>query len=72
MMIKITDKTTLEKILSVKGSHAVLEKFQTPCLHCPMAVYEMGQLTIGDIAKTYGIDLKKLLHELNEKAGAKK
>jgi len=71
-MTKITSKTALDKILRVKGADAILEKFQTPCLHCPMAVHEMGQLTIGDIAKTYGIDLRKLLKELNEKAGAEK
>ena len=71
MMTKITEKTTLEKVLSVKGASGILEKFQTPCLHCPMAAHEMGQLSIGDIARTYGIDLKKLLGELNDKAGKK-
>ena len=71
-MTKVTEKTVLEKVLKIKGADEVLEKFQTPCLHCPMAAYEMAQLTIGDITRTYGIDLKGLLKELNEKAGKKK
>ena len=31
-----------------------------------MAVYEMGMLKIGEVARMYGIDLKGLLEELNK------
>ncbi len=71
-MAKITKDTTLADVLKKPGAGTVLEKHNTPCLHCPMAAYEMGMLKIGDVAKTYGIDLKALLKELNEEAKAKK
>ena len=66
-MAKITKDTRLAEIMKKPGAAAVLEKHNTPCLHCPMAAYEMGMLKIGDVAKSYGIDLKSLLHDLNEK-----
>ena len=66
-MAKVTKDTKLAEILKRPGAAAVLEKHNTPCLHCPMAAYEMGTLKIGAVAKTYGIDLKGLLDELNEK-----
>jgi len=71
-MSKITKDTKLAEILHKPGADKILEKHNTPCLHCPMAAYEMGVLKIGEIAKAYGIDLKTLLHELNKKAKAKK
>jgi len=71
-MADITKDTKLSEILKKPGAAAILEKFNTPCMHCPMAAYEMGSLRIGDIAKNYGIDLKALLQELNAKAKAKK
>jgi hypothetical protein len=70
-MAKVTKDTKLAEILKRPGASAVLEKHNTPCLHCPMAAYEMGTLKIGDIAKTYGIDLKGLLDDLNEKKAKK-
>ncbi len=69
--MKVTKDTTLEKVLGLKGAAEILQKFNTPCLHCPMAAFEMGKLTIGEIAGTYGIDLKGLLAELNRKAEGK-
>jgi hypothetical protein len=71
-MTKITKDTKLAEILKKPGAAAILEKHNTPCLHCPMAAYEMGSLTIGRIAKTYGINLKTMLLELNKKAEKKK
>lgn len=70
-MAKVTKDTKLGEILKRPGAAAVLEKHNTPCLHCPMAAYEMGTLSIGDVAKTYGIDLKALLDELNEEKAKK-
>ena len=71
-MGKVTKDTKLAEILRTPGADKILEKHNTPCLHCPMAAYEMGTLKIGEIAKTYGINLKALLDELNENAEGKK
>lgn len=68
MVKKITKDTTLEKILELTGADAVLAKYKVPCLTCPMAQYEMQSLTIGDVCKMYGLDLPKLLVELNKLA----
>jgi hypothetical protein len=68
--VKITRDTTLAEVLKMPGAGKILEKHKTPCLHCPMAAYEMGMLKIGEIAKAYGIDLGKLLKDLNGKAKA--
>ncbi len=63
---KITEKTTLQEALKVKGAEEVLSKFKLPCLHCPMAAYELHALQIGEVCNRYGIDSKKLLEELNK------
>ena len=63
----ITEKTTLADILALAGAEVILSKYKVPCLTCPMAQYEMQSLTLGDICKMYGIDLKKLLADLNKK-----
>ncbi len=71
-MAKVTGKTTLGDALKIKGADKILEDFNTPCMHCPMAQYEMNQLTLGDICKTYELDLKSIVSELNKKAEGKK
>ena len=58
---KITKDITLENLLKIKGTEKVLEKFNFPCLSCPMAQYETGVLKLGDVCKNYGIDLEKIL-----------
>lgn len=63
---KITEDTTLAEILERPKASKILEKYNLPCLHCPMAAYEMGMLKIGEVARMYGIDLKNLLKELNK------
>ncbi|MCX6789790.1 MAG: hypothetical protein NTZ42_04255 [Candidatus Gribaldobacteria bacterium] len=68
MTKKITKDTTLENILELAGADAVLAKYKVPCLTCPMAQYEMQSLTIGDVCKMYGLELAKLLVELNKLA----
>ena len=62
---KISRNTKLEEALKIKGIEKVLEKYNFPCLHCPMAKYEMGFLSIGDVCSGYGLDEKKLLEEIN-------
>ncbi|MBL7155085.1 MAG: DUF1858 domain-containing protein [Candidatus Portnoybacteria bacterium] len=69
---KITSETTLEKILKYSQAEKILVKYKLPCLGCPMAVYEMGILKVGQVAKMYNIDLKNLLKELNAVIGSKK
>ncbi|MCK4714277.1 MAG: disulfide oxidoreductase [Candidatus Aenigmarchaeota archaeon] len=71
-MAKITKDSTLKQALNVPGAEKILEHFNTPCIHCPMAAMEMNKLKLGEIAAMYGLDLDGLLRELNQKAGAKK
>jgi len=63
--MKITKDTTLAKVLDIKGAEKILSEFQMPCLGCAMAQMEMDSLKLGDICSMYGINLKKLLEELN-------
>lgn len=65
-MKEITKNTTLSQILTHPKASAILSKYNLPCLHCPMASYEMSMLKIGEVAKMYGIDVESLLRELNE------
>ena len=66
MADKYTEDTRLEEVLKTPETSAVISKYQIPCLHCAMAAYEAKILTLGQIAKTYGIDLDGVLKELNE------
>lgn len=68
-MAMITKNTTLSEVLKHPGADRILERYKIPCLHCPMAIYETERLRMGDITKTYGIDLMGLLQELNRAAG---
>lgn len=63
--MKITKKTTLLKIIKQPGTEKILAKHKVPCLTCPMAKFEMENLTIGQVCQMYGIDSEKLLKELN-------
>ena len=64
--MKITKGTTLAKVLEINGAEKVLSRFQIPCLGCPMAQMEMDSLKLGNICNMYGIDIDKMLKELNE------
>lgn len=63
--MKITKNTTLAKVLEIKGAEKILLKYEMPCLHCAMAQMEMASLKLGDICSMYGINLDKMLKELN-------
>jgi len=63
----IDENTTLEKILKMPEAEEVLAKYRLPCLTCPWAAYEIKMLKIGRVAKTYDLDLGRLLKELNKK-----
>ena len=62
---KISGETTLRKILDKKGGEKVLHKNGVPCMSCPMASFEIDKLKIGEVCKSYGLNLKKILQELN-------
>ena len=65
-MKKITKDTTLSELLGDSEAERVLVKYRLPCLTCPFAKSEMEHLKIGEICKMYGINLEKLLKDLNE------
>ena len=67
-MTEITKDTTLAEILELAKAKKILAKYNLPCLGCPFAKLEMDNLKIGQVCKTYDINLKDLLNELNEKA----
>lgn len=64
--MKITSKATLKKILEKDKAASVLMKNGVPCLSCPMAAMEIDKLKIGEVCKMYGLNLKKILGELNK------
>jgi len=64
--MKITNKTTLAKIVEKKGGAEVLMKNNVPCLGCPMAAMEIDKLKIGEVCKNYGLNLEKILEDLNK------
>ena len=64
-MKKITKISTLEKIIEKRGAAKILAKNGVPCLSCPMAQFEIDKLKIGDVCKMYGLNLKKIIKELN-------
>ena len=63
---KITETMTLQEIYQYPKAKAILEKYNLPCLHCPMAQYELGELKLGAVAHKYGLDIDKLLKEINQ------
>jgi len=65
MPIKFTKDVTIGQILRHPEGKKILAKYRLPCLHCPMAAYEIGRLKIGEVAKVYGINIENLLVELN-------
>ncbi len=65
-MKKINKNSTLKEVLEVKGAEKVLEKFDFPCLHCPMMQSEIKFLKIGEVCESYGIDLGKVLEDLGK------
>ena len=76
-MEKITKDTFLADILKVAKTRKILEKYNFPCLQCPFAQMETGQLKIGDTCKihpvrkstpskgVYQLNLNKILKDLN-------
>jgi hypothetical protein len=65
-MEKITEKTALAEILKNPKLVEILEKYNFPCLACPFAKMEIENLELGKVCDLYGIEIKKVLKELNE------
>jgi hypothetical protein len=65
-MEKITAKTKLATIIQDEKKLEILQKYNFPCLGCPMFQMEAEILTIGDVCKNYSINQEKLLEELNK------
>lgn len=64
--MKITKDTTLAEILKLEGAEKILAKYNLPCLSCPYAEFEIESLTLDQVCRMYGIDIKNLLEELNK------
>lgn len=70
-MMKFTDKTILKKIIETPGGEDILLKHGVPCISCPMAKFELDQLKIGQVCQMYGLNLEKILKDLNSKNAKK-
>jgi len=65
-MAKFTKDSKLSEIIEADKGREILMKFGVPCPTCPFFASEAEKLTIGDVCNMYGIDLEKLLEELNK------
>jgi hypothetical protein len=64
--IVVTEETQMSEIMKHKEGLKVLDKYNVPCMSCPMASHEMQfNLRIKDIPVVYGIDKENLIKELN-------
>lgn len=63
---EFTGDTTLAKVLEFSEAEKILMKYNVPCLSCPMAKMEMESLTLAQVSGMYGLELDKILKELNE------
>ena len=63
---KIISGTTLKEIMKRKGAAKILTENGVPCLPCHMASFEIDKLKIGEVCKGYGLNLIKILKELNK------
>lgn len=71
-IMKITKKTTLEKILEKQRGEEILTKHGVPCVSCPMAKFEIEKLEIGEVCKMYGLPIKDIINDLNKQNKQKK
>jgi len=66
-MNKVTKETILAEIFEKPELVKILEKYNLPCLWCPMAKQEIQNLKLGKVCEVYQIDVEKLLKDLNKK-----
>jgi len=70
---KITKDILISEIIQDPKLRKILEeKYSLPCFGCPFFALEANYLTIEDVAESYGIDLEKLLFDLNKAKKVKK
>lgn len=62
--MEVNRELTLEVIIKLGGGE-ILSKNGVPCMTCPLATAEINTLTIGQVCSIYGLDLKKILTDLN-------
>ena len=62
----ITKNTILSEIVKDPQKAEILIKHNLPCMTCPFAKVEMDKLELGAVCETYGIDIDKLLEDLNK------
>ncbi|MFC1685418.1 DUF1858 domain-containing protein [Nanoarchaeota archaeon] len=61
--MKITKDTPMNEVLmSVPKAHEILSEYGMGCVGCPFAMQE----SLADGAKVHGIDIKKLVKEIND------
>ena len=65
-------ETKLAEILEFPEAEAILRKYNLPCLTCPMAKFEMQELSLGQVSGVYGLQGQKILDELNEARSRKR
>jgi len=63
---KITKDTTLAEIMADPKLLPKLFALGIPCITCPLVGMEQSFLTLEAICKAYGLDLQKILTELNK------
>lgn len=61
----INKNTALIKLFGIRRAEKILAKHGVPCVVCPLAKFEMEKLKIGEICKIYGLNLEKILKDLN-------
>jgi len=64
--MKYTAKTSLKDIYDKKDGEQILANNGVPCVSCPMAAMEITKLEIGQVCEIYGLDLDKILTDLNK------
>ncbi|MBD3263204.1 hypothetical protein GF374_02390 [Candidatus Woesearchaeota archaeon] len=66
MKKKFTSESKIIDIIEHPKGAEILSKFNISCPSCPFFLSEAKTLTLGDVCKTYDIDVKKVLAELNK------
>jgi len=69
---QVDENWLLAEVLQIQGAAEVLNKYSLPCMGCPLMGFEVGMLRIGEVCRTYGIDSKKVIKDLNSLLKKKK
>ena len=64
--MKFSKNSKLSEIIVDQNNNNILHENGVPCVSCPMAKFEMDSLEIGQICERYGLDLQKILDDLNK------